>query len=76
MDSLFRMLACWMCTCAALVVSAQTPRPQTYLQKTRTFHSADEFARLTADAFGSSGSSTPSGRQRSVERSLRCRAPS
>ena len=30
-----------------LIVSAQSPQAPTYPQKTRTFHSADEFARLT-----------------------------
>ena len=33
-----------------LIVSAQSPQPQTYPQKTRTFHSADDFARIRSSA--------------------------
>ncbi len=43
----------WRCFCVCtiwstvLVLSAQSPQPQTYPQKTRTFHSADDFARMS-----------------------------
>src|SRR5688500_12449357 len=33
--------------CAALLASAQAPSPSTYRQKTRTFHTPDEFSRLS-----------------------------
>ena len=35
-------------SCAVLPVTAQENGPGTYRQKTRTFHTAEEFARLTA----------------------------
>jgi hypothetical protein len=38
----------WMCLVVALAASVQDPPSQTYPQKTRTVHSAEEFARATA----------------------------
>lgn len=36
----------WLCTCS-LLTNAQTPEGSPYKQKLRTFHTAEEFARLT-----------------------------
>jgi hypothetical protein len=43
--SVFRALC--IALCAGLAISAQAPQENTYRQKTRTFHTAGEFARLT-----------------------------
>ena len=40
-------LAIWVVLCTALAALSQTPPANTYAQKTRTFHSAGEFARTT-----------------------------
>jgi hypothetical protein len=37
-----------LCACAVFVAPARTQPPDTYKQKVRTFHSAEEFARLTS----------------------------
>lgn len=37
-----------LCSCAALSLTAQESDPGTYRQKTRSFHTAEEFARVTA----------------------------
>ncbi len=42
-----RCLVAWTIGATVLVVSAQSPQAPTYPQKTRTFHSAEEFARAT-----------------------------
>jgi hypothetical protein len=41
------VIASWMLVCAVLALSAGGQPAETYLQKTRTIHSAEEFARLT-----------------------------
>jgi hypothetical protein len=42
-----RLIVSWICSVVVLAVSAQAPRQQAYAQKTRTFHSAEDFARLS-----------------------------
>ena len=43
----WRYLVAWTICSTVLIVSAQSPQAPTYPQKTRTFHSAEEFARAT-----------------------------
>ena len=44
-----RSVTCLLIFCTALATLAQDRAPETYRQKTRTFHTAAEFKRLTAD---------------------------
>jgi hypothetical protein len=42
------LIVAWIGSVVVLAALAQPPQPQTYPQKTRTFHSADEFARMSS----------------------------